>query len=55
VCLCVPVDSYKHNISANSINMFVFLIEVEYVLSDVGTNSYMCNFVEQRQAYNNAT
>jgi hypothetical protein len=35
--------------------MFVFLIEVECVPSDVGTNSYTCDFVEQRQACNNAT
>jgi hypothetical protein len=52
VCSC---DSYTQNISANNINMFVFLIEVECVLSDVGTNSYMCNFIEERQACNNAT
>jgi len=35
--------------------MFVFLIEVECVFSDVGTNSYTRNFIEQRQACNNAT
>jgi len=34
--------------------MFVFQIEVECVLSDVGAISYTCNFVEQRKAYNNA-
>lgn len=34
--------------------MFVFLIEVECVLSDVGANSYTCNFVEQHQAFINA-
>jgi hypothetical protein len=54
-CVRVPCDSYKQNISANGINMFVFRIEVECVLSEVGTNSYVCNFVEQRQVYNNGT
>lgn len=55
VCLCVPCDSYKQNISANDTNVFVFQVELECVLTDVGTNSYVCNFVERRQVYNNGT